>query len=155
MAKNFISMKTVSRELIGNMTKGKPWSTKDERKLAEMLKEGKQVSQIAAYFDKTEDSIKKKMKRLRLEVVVCQIQRTTTSNDEDLPSVQDVLLKLSKALEDLETFGLDRSETLRLRSIIQGVKTYKELYADFVNYRALEQKVEELIRDFERDKKGG
>ena len=148
-------MKTVSRELIGNMTKGKPWSTKDERKLAEMLKEGKQVSQIAAYFDKTEDSIKKKMKRLRLEVVVCQIQRTTTSNDEDLPSVQDVLLKLSKALEDLETFGLDRSETLRLRSIIQGVKTYKELYADFVNYRALEQKVEELIRDFERDKKGG
>ena len=137
------------------MTKGKPWSTKDERKLAEMLKEGKQVSQIAAYFYKTEDSIKKKMKRLRLEVVVCQIQRTTTSNDEDLPSVQDVLLKLSKALEDLETFGLDRSETLRLRSIIQGVKTYKELYADFVNYRALEQKVEELIRDFERDKKGG
>ena len=120
-----------------------------------MLKEGKQVSQIAAYFDKTEDSIKKKMKRLRLEVVVCQIQRTTTSNDEDLPSVQDVLLKLSKALEDLETVGLDRSETLRLRSIIQGVKTYKELYADFVNYRALEQKVEELIRDFERDKKGG
>ena len=148
-------MKTVSRELIGNMTKGKPWSTKDERKLAEMLKEGKQVSQIAAYFDKTEDSIKKKMKRLRLEVVVCQIQRTTTSYDEDLPSVQDVLLKLSKALEDLETFGLDRSETLRLRSIIQGVKTYKELYADFVNYRALEQKVEELIRDFETDKKGG
>ena len=137
------------------MTKGKPWSTKDEQKLSEMLKEGKQVSQIAAFFDKTEDSIKKKMKRLGLEVVVCQIQRTTTSNDEDLPSVQDVLLKLSKALEDLETFGLDRSETLRLRSIIQGVKTYKELYADFVNYRALEQKVEELIRDFERDKKGG
>lgn len=137
------------------MPKGKPWNTKDERKLAEMLKEGKQVSQIAAYFGKTEDSIKKKMKRLGLEVVVCQIQRTTTSNDDDLPSVQDVLLKLSNALEDLETIGLDKSETLRLRSIIQGVKTYKELYADFVNYRALEQKVEELIRDFERDKKGG
>ncbi|MEJ2240887.1 MAG: hypothetical protein P8Y18_01910, partial [Candidatus Bathyarchaeota archaeon] len=54
----------------------------------------------------------------------------------------------------LETVGLDKNETIRLRSIIQGAKTYKELYADFVNYRALEQKVENLIKELDRDKKG-
>jgi hypothetical protein len=64
------------------------------------------------------------MKRLGLKVVVRQIQRTTTSGD-DLPSVREALLKLNTALNMLETPGLHKSETLRLRSIIQGVKAYR------------------------------
>jgi hypothetical protein len=53
------------------------------------------------------------MKRLGLEVVVRQIQRITTSND-DLPSVREALLKLSSALNMLELPGFSKSETLRL-----------------------------------------
>jgi hypothetical protein len=53
------------------------------------------------------------MKRLGLKVVVRQIQRITTSND-DLPSVREALLKLNAALNMLDTTGLDKSETLRL-----------------------------------------
>jgi hypothetical protein len=48
------------------------------------------------------------------EVVVRQIQQTTTSNK--LPSVEKALQKLNDALVSLETPGLDQAETLRLRS---------------------------------------
>jgi len=129
--------------------KGKPWTVDEEKQLREMVQASKRISEIAAFFGKSQGSIKKKMKRLGLEVVVLQIQRTTTS--KDLPSIEDVLKMLHEALVALKTEGLDQSETLRLRSIIQGVKTYKELFADYVNYRALEVKVEELIRELERD----
>jgi hypothetical protein len=39
---------------------------------------------------------------------------------------------------------LDRREVLRLRNIISGVKTYKELLADYIDYRGLEQELTEL-----------
>ena len=42
------------------------------------------------------------------------------------------------ALKGLETEGLDKSEVLRLRGIVAGVKVYEELIARYVNYRALE-----------------
>jgi hypothetical protein len=55
-----------------------------------------------------------------------------------------VLKTLNKALRQLDTAGLDQSETLRLRTIIQGVKIYKELFVDLLNYRELEQRLIEL-----------
>jgi len=130
------------------MPKGKPWTVEEEKQLREMVQAGKRVNEIAAFFGKSRGSISQKLKRLGLEVVVPQIPLTTTS--DDLPSIKEVLEKLNDALTALETVGLDQNETLRLRSIIQGVKTYKELFADYVNYRALEVKVEELIRELEK-----
>ena len=129
--------------------KGKPWTVEEEKQLREMVQAGKRIREIAVFFGKSRGSINQKLKRLGLKVVVQQIPQTTTSND--LPSIEEALEKLNRALTALETPGLDQSETLRLRSIIQGVKTYKELFADYVNYRALEAKVEELIRELERD----
>lgn len=52
--------------------------------------------------------------------------------------LKDTLKKLSAALKALETHGLDKSDVLRLRGIITGCKVYKELFADYIDYRGLE-----------------
>jgi len=39
---------------------------------------------------------------------------------------------------------LDQAETLRLRSIISGIKIYKKIFADYLNYRELEDRLIEL-----------
>jgi hypothetical protein len=49
----------------------------------------------------------------------------------ELPSVE-------MTLKTLETPGLDKCEVLRLRGIIARAKVYKELLADYMDYRGLE-----------------
>jgi uncharacterized protein YydD (DUF2326 family) len=100
-----------------------------------------------------------KAKRLGLKVIISsQKRKIITSNvelPEDLPSIEEALKTLNNALKALETPGLDQAETLRLGKIIQGVKTYQGLFADYVNYRDLEtelldlrKKCEELAKKF-------
>ena len=122
--------------------KGQPWTVEEEKQLRQMLQECRRLSEIAVFFGKSPESVKKKMKRLGLVVVVPQIQQTTTSNV--LPSVEVALQKLNDALVLLETPGLDQADTLRLRSIIQGRKLYIEKFAEFLNYRELEARLIEL-----------
>jgi hypothetical protein len=122
--------------------KGQPWTVEEEKQLREMLQAHKKLSEIAAFFGKSPESVKKKIKRLGLVVVVRQIQQTTTSND--LPSIEKALQKINDALVSLETPGLDQAETLRLRSIIQGRKMYIEKFAEFLNYSELEARLLKL-----------
>ena len=68
---------------------------------------------------------------------------------EELPSIETALKKLSAALSALETSGLDQSEVLRLRGIIAGVKIYKEIFADYLDYRGLEERLVELEGKYE------
>ena len=107
-----------------------------------MLREHRRLNEIAAFFGKSPESVKKKINRLGLKVVVLQNPKTTTSND--LPSVEKALQKLNDALVSLETPGLDHAETLRLRSIVQGRKVYIEKFADLLNYQELEARLIEL-----------
>jgi len=44
-------------------------------------------------------------------------------------------------LKFLETPNIDKTEALRLRGIIQGVNVYKELLADYLDYRGLESEM--------------
>jgi hypothetical protein len=120
------------------MTKGKPWSVEEEKPLREMVGAHKSVRAIAKTLGKTRDCIAMKMARLGLEVVVGlekNASTTTTSASlvlpEELPSVE-------MTLKTLETPGLDKCEVLRLRGIIAGAKVYKELLADYMDYRGLE-----------------
>ena len=57
---------------------------------------------------------------------------------EDLPIVEMTMETLAAALKVLEKPGLEKSDFLRLRGVIAGCKVYKELLADYVNYRGLE-----------------
>jgi hypothetical protein len=70
-----------------------------------------------------------------------------------LPSVEEKLRVMDGALVALERPGLRAAEVSRLRSIIMGVKVYQQLFADFVNYRALEAEVLELRRQLAAEKK--
>lgn len=128
--------------------KGKPWTVEEEKQLQNLIRADKSVRVIAKAMGKTRDCIRKKIARLGLEVVVhSESHGTTTSSltlPSELPSVEEALKTLSGALKALETPGLEQSETLRLRSIIQGVKIYKELFADYVDYRGLESELLEL-----------
>jgi len=53
------------------------------------------------------------------------------SADGGLPSVEAALKVLVAAVDQLDVPGLRYDETQRLRTIINGVKTYKELFSDF------------------------
>jgi hypothetical protein len=59
---------------------------------------------------------------------------------------------LDSALVALERPGLRAAEISRLHNIIQGVKVYQQLFADFVNYRALESEVLELRKQLAAEK---
>jgi hypothetical protein len=84
--------------------KDQNWSIEEEKQLREMSQAHRRLNEIAAFFGKSPESVKKKIKRLGLVVVVLQIQQTTISNH--LPSVEKALLKLNDTLVWLEASGL-------------------------------------------------
>jgi transcription termination factor NusB len=77
---------------------------------------------------------------------------TQLKRDEPLPSVKEKLRVLDAALVALERPGLSIAEITRLNKIILGVKVYQQLFADFVNYRALESEVVELRKQLASEK---
>lgn len=77
---------------------------------------------------------------------------TQLKRDEPLPSVKEKLRVLDTALVALERPGLSIPEITRLNKSILGVKVYQQLFADFVNYRALESEVVELRKQLASEK---
>jgi hypothetical protein len=122
--------------------KGQPWTVEEEKQLRQMLQEHSRLKEIAVFFGKSPESIKKKINRLGLKLTVDQIPLVATPSI--LPSVEKALQKLNDALVLLETPGLEHSETLRLRNIIQGRKLYIEKFSDFLDYSELEARMLEL-----------
>jgi hypothetical protein len=134
--------------------KGKPWTVEEEKQLRELVGQGKSINVISGVLGKSKDSIRVKLNRLGIEVVDHTVSaRSTTSRlniPGDLPSVEEALQTLCKTLDALDMPGLDQTEVLRLRTIIQGIKIYKELFADYINYREIEEKVAEMEEAYER-----
>ena len=139
------------------MTKGKPWPIEDERKLKDLFTSGTTDLGVLAFsFDGhySQDAIRQKLIRLGLlkaeqqqpENVCCT---TTLALPDELPSVEEALKTLAAALKALDAPGLERSEVLRLRGIISGAKIYKELLADYINYRGIEAELLELRKKFD------
>jgi type III secretory pathway component EscV len=76
-----------------------------------------------------------------------QKPHSTPSNiplPKELPSVEETLKKLAAALETACTPGLDRVEVQRLQVVATLSKTYKELLADYLNYREIEAKLNDM-----------
>ena len=127
------------------MAKGKPWSVEEERQLRQLVTEKKSMRSIAKFLGKSLTSVQMKASRLGLEVVDASEKNTpsTTTFDKlilpiELPSIEEELKTLVAALKGLETPNLDKTDVLRLRGIIQGVKVYQKLIADYIDYRGLE-----------------
>lgn len=134
------------------MTKGTPWPVDDERKLKEWFKSGiTDFGVLSSSFNAKYSPEGVRQKLMSLGLLEEQQQRKNVSCcssklvlPAELPSVEETLKTLSAALKALETPGLEKSEVLRLRGIISGCKTYKELFADYVDYRGLEAELLDL-----------
>jgi hypothetical protein len=86
------------------------------------------------------------MRRLGLKEEGVDDLHLPSSSDlpKDLFTVEQVLLSLARAVKALEQHGLDKTEILRLRSLIQGCRVYQDKFAEYVNYRRIEEEVMEL-----------
>ena len=63
---------------------------------------------------------------------------------KELPSVEETLKKLAAALETAYTPGLDRAEVHRLQVVATLSKTYKDILVEYINYREIESKLNDM-----------
>jgi len=133
------------------VTKGKPWTVEEERKLRELFSKHVSVAEMAKALNKSREAVKQKIIHLELKEEEPPKLRGSSSSrlkiPKELPSIETALKDLIAALDALKESDLGSAEVLRLRSIIQGVKIYKELFADYVNYRGHEV---EMVKMMER-----
>ena len=62
-----------------------PLTPEGEKQLREMVQEHKRINEIAGFFGKSPESVKQKISRLRLVVVVRQIQRRLNTKGRGSP----------------------------------------------------------------------
>lgn len=138
------------------MTKGKPWPADDEKQLKAWFTSGVVDLRVLAFsFDSqySENAIYQKLLDLGLLKEEEDRKKHSSSSTklelpDELPSVEETLKTLAAALKALEAPELEKSDVLRLRGIIAGCKVYKELFADYVDYRGLEAELLELRQKY-------
>ena len=134
--------------------KGKPWTAEQEAELKQLIEQGAALETIASKLGKSKGAVRKKAERLGLEVVVRKPAKLTTTSEielpAELPSVEEALKILAGALEAAKQPHLTRTEIQRLNAIVNLVRTYKALLADYVGYRKIEAKLLELEARYAR-----
>ena len=124
--------------------KGKPWTVEEEKQLRELVDGKASLEVIMGKLHKSMDSIRNKCVRLGLEVEgggAKKIMAPSSSGlklPPELISVEEALKMLVGALIALKLGGVDKTEIIRLRSIIQGAEAYIDRVAEYMNYRGLE-----------------
>jgi len=69
---------------------------------------------------------------------------------EDLPSVEEALLKLAAAMKALENPKLTKNDVMRLTTLIQTSTIYQKKFAEYIDYRRIERKLVETDELYER-----
>jgi hypothetical protein len=130
--------------------KGKPWTVEEEKQLEVLVKTGVPLKVIAARLGKRVGAVAIKCQRLGLKVVVNKGLTTTTSIQlpKELPSVEEALKMLAGALRKACEAGLDKVEVQRLQVISTLARTYKEILADYLDYRGVEAQLLELRQKY-------
>jgi hypothetical protein len=112
---------------------------------------------IAEILGRSLEAVRVKIRRLGLVVVDRKKKNscsTTTAAKLVLPnelfSVEEVIKELHAAVAGLKTPGLNKTEVMRLRGIIAGCKVYKEMLADYIDYRGFEAELLELRKKYEQ-----
>ena len=125
------------------MTKGKRWTVQEEAELKTLVEANTHVEAIAARFGKKSGAIFIKCQRLGLELQSKGYVNTSVSLPRELLSVEEALRMLVGALKTSVKPGLDKVEVQRLQAVATIAKTYKEMLADYINYREIETKLKE------------
>ena len=133
---------------------GKYWKPEEEQLLRQLWESGVHDFKVLTQkIGRSEGAIKEKLRRTGLLVVVQKLQSHTTTSLElpkELPSVEEALKILAGALNAAAQPGLDKVEVQRLQVVATLARTYKDLLADYIDYRQIEQKLVELEAKYAR-----
>ena len=134
------------------------------RKLVQLVEERKPLEIIAVELKKSKNAIYQKCHHLgaklleeELEIPAKSVSSSTSSLKipKELPSVEEALMILAGALEAACQHGLDKVEVHRLQVIGALARTYKEILADYLDYRGTEKKLDETLAKLREHAKKG
>jgi hypothetical protein len=129
------------------MAKGKSWTPQEEAQLRALVEANTSVESIAAQLGKQPGGVLMKCYRLGLKIESKDYTSTSISLPRELPSVEEALKMLAGALKAAVKPGLDKVEVQRLQAVATIAKTYKEILSDYINYREIEAKLEEIEKE--------
>lgn len=122
------------------MTRGLPWTVEEEVQLKELVDAKTPIDVIAAILKRQTPAIVAKCQRLGLPIGG-HVTADALPLPAELPSVEETLKKLAGALEAASAPGLSGVELQRLQLIATLARTYKEILADYLDYRGVEAKL--------------
>jgi hypothetical protein len=125
------------------LTKGTPWNIEEEIQLKKLIEDKKSVKVVAQILNRTPTAVTLKCQRLGL-VPSDQVTNDALPLPDELPSVEETLKELAAALRAAKEPGLNKVEVQRLQAIATLSRTYKEILADYVNYREIEAKLSDM-----------
>ncbi len=123
---------------------GKVWTAQEEVELKTLVDAKMNVCEIAAKLGKTPKAVITKCERLGLQLQTDGYLDSAVSIPSELPSIEEALKMLAGALKASVKPGLNRLEVQRLEAVANISKMYKELLADYVHYRDVERKLNEM-----------
>ena len=123
--------------------KGTPWTVEEEVQLRNLIKANKSVDEIASTLKRTPQAILVKCQRIGL-VPNGHVTTSTLPLPAELPSVEETLKKLAGALEAVSALRLTKVEVQRLQVVATLARAYKEILADYLDYRGIEIKLNDM-----------
>jgi len=137
------------------VTRGKAWTVDEELKLKALLEAGLPVPIIATRLSKTEVAVVLKVSRLGLkddkkgEKMLSSSSSGELELPVELPTVEEAGKILGGALLAMMRPGVSKEDLRRWKAVADVAWKYKEFMADFLDYRALEEKYVELRKKYE------
>ena len=126
------------------MTKGKQWTTEQVTELKDLVEANESLDDIAAKLGKSTGAIYIKCQRFGLTLKPKDHLDPSVPMPRELPSIEQTLRIVAGALKTAAKPGLTKSEVQRIQAVANLAKTYKEILADYVNYREIEVKLREM-----------
>jgi len=137
------------------VTRGKAWTVDEELKLKALLEAGLPVPIIATRLSKTEVAVVLKVSRLGLkddkkgEKMLSSSSSGELELPVELPTVEEAGKILGGALLAMMRPGVSKEDLRRWKAVADVAWKYKEFMADFLDYRALEERYVELRKKYE------
>jgi hypothetical protein len=148
--------------LVPWLVRGKCWSVDEERLLRRLVEEGKSLGEIAAVMGKSREAVRQKKFNLGLWGRV-EEQRTRLSKSSfvssrleappELPNVEESVKILASAMLKSVEPGLGSEEIRRLQVVADLATRYRQAYAEYMDYRGVEQRLTVLEQKYEAEHK--
>jgi hypothetical protein len=128
---------------VKNLPRGLPWTLQEEAQLRKLVLANTPIDVIASALGRRSTAVLVKSQRLGLQISG-QVTQRELPLPEELPSVEETLRKLAGALEAASAPGLSKTEVQRLQVVATLARAYKEILADYLNYREIEAKLNDM-----------